>query len=324
MKLQQLRYLIAIEKNNLSISGAAEKMCTSQPGVSKQIRQLEDELGIKLFNRNGKQLTHITVEGNHIIERAKAIMREVDNIKGLASEFRDNQIGTLKLATTHTQARYLLPPVIRQFRQRYPQVNLQIQQGRPEEIASMAASGEVDFAIATEAIGERDDLIMLPCYHWNRCVLVRKEHPLASSELTSLAQIAEYPIVTYVFGFTGRSQFDDSFTEAGQRPNIVLTAVDSDVIKTYVRLELGIGIVARMAHNEVEDADLVALDAGHLFPDSSTKIGFRRGKFLRGYVYQFMELFAPHLTLQKVDAAAGTRNREDVESIFSDVRLPVY
>ncbi len=324
MKLQQLRYLIAIEKNNLSISVASEKLFTSQPGVSKQIRQLEDELGIKLFNRNGKQLTHITPEGRHIINRAKAIMREVANIKGLADEFRNDQIGTLKLATTHTQARYMLPPVIREFRQRYPQVNLQIQQGRPEEIAAMAASGEVDFAIATEAIGERDDLVMLPCYYWNRCVLVAKDHPLVAQKLTSLAQIAEHPIVTYVFGFTGRSQLDRTFTNAGLEPNIVLTAVDSDIIKTYVRLELGIGIVARMAYDESADADLVALDAGHLFPASSTKIGFKRGTFLRGYVYEFMELFAPHLTLQAVDAAAHTKSREEVEKLFADVELQVY
>jgi LysR family cys regulon transcriptional activator len=188
----------------------------------------------------------------------------------------------------------------------------------------MAASGEVDFAIATEAIGERDDLVMLPCYYWNRCVLVAKNHPLAAQKLVSLAQIAQYPVVTYVFGYTGRSQLDRTFAEAGQRPNIVLTAVDSDVIKTYVRQELGIGIVARMAHNETEDADLVALDAGHLFPDSMTKIGFRRGKFLRGYMYEFMELFAAHLTLQTVDAARHSKTREEVEKIFADVELPVY
>ena len=324
MKLQQLRYLIAIEKNNLSISAAADNLYTSQPGVSKQVRQLEDELGVKLFNRNGKQLTHITPEGRHIIARAKSIMREVDNIKGLATEFRDDQIGTLKLATTHTQARYMLPPVIQNFRQRYPQVSLQIQQGRPEEIAAMAADGEVDFAIATEAIGERDDLVMLPCYHWNRCVLVREDHPLAGKKLDSLAQIAEHPIVTYVFGFTGRSQLDRTFADADVEPNIVLTAVDSDVIKTYVRLGLGIGIVARMAYDEKADADLVPLDAGHLFPSSSTKIGFRRGKFLRGYVYEFMELFAPHLTLRAVDTAAHTKTRDEVEKIFADVELQVF
>ncbi|MEM7210013.1 MAG: HTH-type transcriptional regulator CysB [Pseudomonadota bacterium] len=324
MKIQQLRYLIAVEQNSLSISLAAEKLFTSQPGVSKQIKQLEEELGVKLFNRNGKQLTHVTPEGRHILVRAKAIMREVENIKGLANEFRNDQTGELKLATTHTQARYILPNVIRQFRERYPQVSLQILQGRPDEIAEMAVSGEVDLAIATESIGDRDDLVTLPGYRWKHCVIVEKSHPLVGQELTSLDQIAEYPIVTYINGFTGRERLDHAFADANLTPNIVLSAVDSDVIKTYVRQDLGVGIIARMTYETESDTDLVALDTHSLFPVNATKIGFRRGKFLRGYIYDFLQTFAPHLSLLAVNNAAYTTVQSEVDEIFKGVELQLY
>ena len=324
MKLQQLRYLIAIANNNLNISAASEKLFTSQPGVSKQIKLLEEELGVQIFVRSGKNLTHITPVGRQILDCANSIMNEVSNIRSLAAEFKDDTHGTLRIATTHTQARYALPPVVREFRRRYPNISLQMQQGRPEEIAEMAASGEVDIAIATEAIAENDRLIMMPCYEWNRCVLVRPEHPLATVKKLTLQNITDYPLVTYVFGFTGRSQLDKTLAAANLHPNVVFTAVDSDVIKTYVRLDIGIGIIARMAYDPVQDADLVSLDTGHLFPNSCTKIGFRRGMFLRRYMYDFMELFSPHLTQEIIEQAANAANRDAVDALFANIELNTY
>ncbi|HXH02681.1 MAG TPA: HTH-type transcriptional regulator CysB [Candidatus Competibacteraceae bacterium] len=323
MKLQQLRYLTAIAKNNLNISAAAESLYTSQPGVSKQIRLLEEELGVELFTRNGKHLTHITPVGRQIIERAEGILREVRNIQVLADEFRDDQRGNLSIATTHTQARYALPPVIARFRERYPRVTLQLHQGSPTQIAEMAASGDVDFAIATEAIELFEDLVMMPCYRWNRCVITPQNHPLSRVEKLTLADVAAYPLVTYVFGFTGRSRLDEAFRREGLTPQVVFTATDADVIKTYVRLGLGVGIIARMAYDPDHDADLMQLDAGHLFTPSTTRIGFRRNTFLRGYMYDFIELFAPHLTAQVVQAAERASSKEDLQALFQGVELPL-
>lgn len=324
MKLQQLRYLTAIARNNLNISAAAESLYTSQPGVSKQIRLLEDELGVELFNRNGKHLTHITPVGRQIIEKAEKILREVRNIQVLAEEFRDDQRGNLAIATTHTQARYVLPRVIQIFRQHYPAVILQIHQGSPSQIAELAVSGEVDFAIATEASELFEDLVMMPCYRWCRCVLVPREHPLTQLEQLSLQDVAEYPLVTYVFGFTGRSHLDEAFRGAKLKPNVAFTATDADVIKTYVRLGLGVGILAAMAYDPKEDQDLARLDARHLFALSTTRIGFRRGTFLRTYMYDFIELFAPHLTPREVQAAEQMESQEGVDLLFENLTLPVY
>ncbi len=325
MKLQQLRYLTAIAKNNLNISAAAESLYTSQPGVSKQIRLLEDELGIELFNRNGKHLTHITPAGRHIIERAETILREVRNIQTLAEEFRDDTRGNLSIATTHTQARYALPRVVQKFREHYPAVALQLHQGSPTQIAEMAAAGTVDFAIATEAMELFEDLVMMPCYRWNRCVLAPIAHPLSKvrGELT-LAEVARYPLVTYVFGFTGRSRLDEAFRGQKLNPTVAFTATDADVIKTYVRLGLGVGIIARMAYDPETDRDLMALDASHLFTSSTTRIGFRRGTFLRGYMYDFIEIFAPHLNARRVQAAERTQSSDELNALFDGLELPAY
>ena len=323
MKLQQLRYLTAIARNNLNISAAAESLYTSQPGVSKQIRLLEDELGVELFNRNGKHLTHITPVGRHIIERAESILREARNIRTLADEFRDDQRGNLSIATTHTQARYALPAIIKQFREHYPHVTLQLHQGSPTQIAKLAVSGEVDFAIATEAIELFEDLVMMPCYLWNRCIITPHDHPLTRLEKLTLEDVAKCPLVTYVFGFTGRSKLDAAFQKLKLKPTVVLTATDADVIKTYVRLGLGIGILARMAHDPEHDHDLTKLDASHLFAPSTTKIGFRRGTFIRGYMYDFISLFAPHLTPQLVQAAERTQSDEEINVLFEKMDLPV-
>lgn len=324
MKLQQLRYLVSIVRNNLNISAAAESLYTSQPGVSKQLKLLEEELGVQLFNRHGKNLTHLTPVGRHIITRAESILQEVKNIRALAEEFRDDRQGTLSVATTHTQARYALPRVVQAFRQRYPEVKLHFHQGTPQQIAEMAAGGQVDFAIATEALELFDNLIMLPCYHWNRSILTPADHPLAALESITIQELARYPIVTYVFGFTGRSKLDAAFRAAAVTPNVVFTAADSDVIKTYVRLGLGVGILASMALEPEGEEDLVALDASHLFKASTTRIGFRKGTFLRGYMYEFMQLFAPHLTTLRVDQAVHASSQEAIDQVFREVELPVW
>ncbi len=323
MKLQQLRYLIAIAKNNLNISAAAESLYTSQPGVSKQIRLLEDELGVEIFNRNGKHLSHITAVGEQIIKKAKQILGEVRNIQTIAAEFRNDQLGSLSIATTHTQARYVLPSVIKAFRERYPSVNLQIQQGSPAQIAELVASGEVDFAIATEAVELFEDLIMMPCYLWNRSVITPVNHELTHLTSLTLETIAHYPLVTYVFGFTGHSKLDEAFRNAKLDPKVVFTATDTDVIKTYVRLGLGIGIIAAMAFDPERDQDLVKLDASHLFPSSITRIGFRRGSLLRTYMYDFMMLFAPHLTPEVVEAAQQAPSNDEIKALFDSLALPV-
>jgi LysR family cys regulon transcriptional activator len=306
MKLRQLYYIREVARRGLNVTAAAEALFTSQPGVSKQIRLLEDELGVAVFVRNGKQLSEITPAGERILGFAETILRDVQNIERVAEEFKQSDRGDLSIATTHTQARYALPPVIEQFRKRFPQVSLHLHQGSPPQIARLAASGEADFAIATEAIEHFDELIMLPCYRWNRCVLVRPDHPLAKHKgKLTLDALGAHPIVTYTFGFTGRSKLDQAFAAHGIRPNVVLTAVDADVIKTYVRLGLGVGIVADMAYDPNTDKDLVMLPADHLFATSTTHIGFRRGLFLRSYMYDFMQTFAPHLEAKLVDELAA-------------------
>ncbi|MFT4045212.1 MAG: HTH-type transcriptional regulator CysB [Solimonas sp.] len=311
MKLRQLHYIHEVAQRGLNVTAASEALFTSQPGVSKQIRMLEDELGVDIFVRNGKHLSEITPAGQRILDCTQRLLGEVENIKRVAEDFHDADRGDLSIATTHTQARYALPPVIHPFRQRYPRVSLHLHQGSPPQIAKMAAEGQADFAIATEAMHHFETLVMLPCYHWNRSVLVRPDHPLAGKSKLTLQDIAAHPIITYTFGFTGRSKLDQAFAARGLRPDVVLTAVDADVIKTYVRLGLGVGIIADMAYDPATDQDLVNLTANHLFEDSVTHIGFRRGLFLRGYMYEFLQLFAPHLTRDIVDEIGTIAESEE-------------
>lgn len=322
MKLQQLRYVWEVARHELNVSETAKHLYTSQPGISKQIRMLEDELGVEIFARSGKQLSNITPVGRAIIDMAGAILQKVDNIKLAASEFRDERRGALSVATTHTQARYALPPVISAFIRRYPEVALHMHQGSPVQIAELVAEGQVDLAIATEGLDLFRSLVLLPCYQWNRSLVVPKAHPLTQVQPLTLEAVAEYPIVTYVFGFTGRSRLDAAFIQAGLTPKVVFTATDADVIKTYVRLGLGIGIIASMAYDPAQDESLVALDASHLFAPSTTVIGFRRGSFLRQYMYDFMELFAPHLSRELVDEVAGASSRDAAEQLFKAIELP--
>ncbi|MET0092653.1 MAG: HTH-type transcriptional regulator CysB [Sedimenticola sp.] len=324
MKLQQLRFLVAVAQNDLNVTAAAERLFTSQPGVSKQIRLLEEELGVQIFERSGRQLSAVTEAGKSIIARAEKVLQDVDSIRDAASEFSDAERGSLSIATTHTQARYVLPPVIKAFRARYPNVDLQMHQGNPEQISEMAAGGAVDFAIATEATADFGNLIMMPCYTWNRSIVTPCDHPLRMAEPLSLDAVAGYPIVTYVFGFTGRSQLDDSFRQRGLEPNVVFTATDADVIKTYVKLGVGVGILASMAYDPEVDHDLCALDASQLFPPSMTRLGFRPGLFLRAFHYAFMEQFASHLTREVVDAALEAPSAQAREALFEGLALKAY
>ncbi len=323
MKLQQLRYIWEVAHHDLNVSATAQSLYTSQPGISKQIRLLEDELGVEVFARSGKHLTRVTPAGETIIEKAGEILRKVESIKQVAQEFSNEKKGSLSVATTHTQARYALPSIIETFIDKYPDVSLHMHQGTPIQIAEMAADGAVDFAIATEGLDLFGDLVMMPCYKWNRCIVVSKDHPLAQLDAITLEDVANYPIVTYVFGFTGRSKLDEAFMHHGLAPKVVFTATDADVIKTYVRLGLGIGIIAQMAYDDELDKDLVAIDASHLFESSTTMIGCRRGTFLRGYMFEFVELFAPHLTKEMVEEAFDRHNRAELEQLFKDIELPV-
>ena len=324
MKLQQLRYIWEVAHHDLNVSATAQSLFTSQPGISKQIRLLEDELGVEIFSRSGKHLTHVTPAGEVILDLAGEILRKAESIKRVAQEFSDETAGTLSIATTHTQARYALPPIIGEFIKRYPDVSLHMQQGTPTQIAQMAAEGEVDFAIATEALGLFNDLVTLPCYRWNRCIVVPRGHPLSKLSKVNLEAVAEYPIVTYTFGFTGRSKLDEAFKSQDLVPKVVFTAVDADVIKTYVRLGLGIGIIADLAFDEDLDKDLVKIDASHLFASSVTSLAFRKGTFLRGYMYDFIAELAPHLTKDIVQEAFSRATAAERAELYAHIELPVH
>lgn len=304
MKLQQLRYLVEVAKQGLNVTEAAEKLHTSQPGISKQIRLLEDELGVQIFVRNGKRVVDVTAPGKEVLRISEMILLQAQNLKRIGEEFVKVDGGSLTIATTHTQARYALPPAIKTFLTRYPNVRLSIKQGNPTQISEMVIEGEADIAIATEAISQYDELAHLDCYQWNRSVVVPKDHPLASIDHpVTLEEIAAYPIVTYDFAFAGRSQINQAFLASGLEPTVVLTALDTDIIKTYVALGLGVGIMAAMAYEPERDTGLVSLDASHLFAPSTTRIGIRRDAYLRGYVFDFIEMFAPHLSREVVQSS---------------------
>jgi LysR family transcriptional regulator, cys regulon transcriptional activator len=303
MKLHQLKYIHEVARQGLSISAAAEVLHTSQPGVSKQIQMLEDELKLQIFQRNGKRLTGITEPGRHIVKLAATVMLEMQNIKRVGDEFSKVETGTLTIATTHTQARYKLPAAVKQFMENYPNVKLNIHQGNPSQVTAPVASGEADIGIATEAISLDDRLLCLPCYEWNRCVVVPKGHRLINAAPLSLAKLASFPLITYDFAFTGSTIVSKVFHDAGVMPNVVLTAIDADVIKTYVGLGLGVGLIANMAYDGERDKDLVRLDCSHLFPASTTYLGVRKDAFLRSYIYGFIELLAPKFDRKAVDEA---------------------
>jgi LysR family cys regulon transcriptional activator len=301
MKLQQLRYLCEVGRRGLNLSEAADALHTSQPGISKQIRLLEDELGVQILVRHGKRVVDVTEPGKIILGIAERILQDTENLKQVGHEFSAEGSGSLVIATTHTQARYALPPVVSRFTQRYPKVRLSLRQGSPQQILELALSGEADLAIITEADELYGDLVTLPCYQWNRCVITPLKHPLLKQQIT-IENVARYPIITYDFAFSGESPIKRAFDARGVKPNVVLTAIDADVIKAYVELGLGIGILAKMAFDPARDFGLRLIDASHLFEASTTRIGIRRNAYLRAYVYDFIEMFAPHLTRSIVEA----------------------
>jgi LysR family cys regulon transcriptional activator len=310
MNLQQLRYLVAIVDHGLNISDAAEALYTSQPGISKQVRQLEDELGIGIFVRRGKRFTGLTEPGKLVVERARRLVIEAAGLKRIGDEHRAHDEGVLTIATTHTQARYVLPPTIQQFTSRFPKVRLLLHQGNPVQVAQFVARAEADLGIATESLANNPELVTLPCYEWNRCVIMPRDHPLASLDTLSIEALAEHTIVTYDFSFTGASAITAAFAKKGLTPNIALTALDADVIKTYVGLGLGVGIIAQMAWEPARDTEFVMKRADHLFAPSLTRVALRRGTYLRSFMYEFISLFAPHLTHQSVDAALAGSEAE--------------
>lgn len=323
MNLRQLRYISEVAKHDLNVSATADALYTSQPGVSKQIRQLEDELGVQIFERSGRQLTRITPAGRAIIELADRALIEVETLKQAAQEYSDPALGELALAATHTVARYAFPPVIEKLVRKYPKVHIHTHMGTPLQIAELVAHGKVDFGIATEAMEHFEDLVAIPCYRWRRSFLVPPGHPLLDVESLTLRDVAEYPLVTYVFGFDHGSPLDVAFRREHLTPEVAVTATDADIIKDYVRMGLGVGIVATLAHDADADSGLKAIDASQLIEISTARVVFRRGLFFRGYMYEFLELFAPHLTRELIEAALSVRSRSAMDPLLVDIDLPM-
>ncbi len=303
MKLQQLRYIVEIQRQGLNVSEAAESLFTSQPGISKQVKLLEEELGIAIFERSGKRFTAVTEPGRVVLAIAEKILREAENLKRASAEFSSGGSGRLVLAATHTQARYALPIVVRDFVAQHPTVRLEMHQGSPTQIAEWVLSGEADIGIATEALDQYAQLITLPVRQWSHCVIAPEGHPILKSTPLSLAELAKWPLITYDTAFTGRSRINRAFERIGVSPNVALTALDADVIKTYVSLGLGLGIISALAFDAQRDAGLVAVDAAHLFESNTTRLALRRGTYLRRHDFDLIALFAPHLSQRVVEKA---------------------
>ena len=323
LKLQQLRFLDAVVRNNLNVSAAAEELYTSQPGVSHQIKLLEDELDIQIFERSGKKLTAISPAGHAILEHVTSLLNSARNIKQAAREFSKSNRGSLTIATTHTQAQFILPPILQRFARQYPHIELRVHQGNPKSMCKLAANNQVDFVIASEVIDERGELVTIPAYRWNRYIVVPPNHELTRYEQVSLEDLTRFPILTYMLGLTGRSQLDKTFQQANLEPRVAFTATDSDVIKTYVRLGMGAGIIAEMACDE-NDKDLVYIDASHLFPDSVIKLGFRHSRHISPYQYDFMHMVAPYLEMEVIRQLAASRTPAEREALLGSARVPNF
>ena len=304
MNLQQLRYVSEVARRNLNVSEAALALHTSQPGVSKQIRALEEELGTPIFVRQGRRFTALTDAGRELVAAVDRILSEMANLKAVAEEFAHHAKGSLAVAVTHTQARYALPEVVSAFKKAFPDVKLKLLQGNPRQLARMVIAGEADLAIATEALDEYPELVTVPCYRWHHCVVVREGHPLEGVKPLTLEAIAAHPLVTYDPTFAGRTALDKAFSARGLHPEIALTALDSDVIKSYVALGLGVGIISSRAFRKGKEDGLVALDCEHLFPAQTTRLAIRRGAYLRGYTVEFIRLLAPHVRREDLERLA--------------------
>ena len=307
MNFQQLRSVREAIRHGFNLTEVAAALHTSQPGVSRQIRELEDELGIEIFVRAGKRLTGLTAPGETVLPIVERLLQECDNLLRAGADFARSGVGALTIAATHSQARYALPAAVRDFRAQHPQVQLHLHQGTPQQVASMLREGQADIGIATEALAQYADLLALPCYRWTHTLVVPPGHPLdedrQAGRTVSLQRLNEFPLITYESGYTGRSHIDDAFNKAGLTPDIVLVAMDADVIKTYVELGMGVGIVAAIAFDEERDLHLRAIDARHLFATNMTRLAIRRGSYLRDYVYTFITTFAPPLTQALVQRA---------------------
>ena len=304
MNFQQLRAVRETARLGFNLTEVANALHTSQPGVSRQIRELEEELGIDIFVRAGKRLTGLTPPGEVLLPIVERLLLDADNLRHVGEEFVAQNSGRLSIAATHSQARYALPTVVRDFRAVYPQVTLELHQGSPRQVAAMLLSGEADIGVATEALAQYEQLVALPCYRWTHSIVVPPGHELLTIDgPVTLEQLARFPIITYEAGYTGRTHIDEAFAQAGLKPTVVLSAMDADVIKTYVELGMGVGIVASIAFDPERDRTLRALDARHLFEVNLTRLAVRRGTWLRGYVYAFIESFAPTLTREVVQRA---------------------
>jgi LysR family transcriptional regulator, cys regulon transcriptional activator len=314
MNFQQLRSVREAVRCGFNLTEVSKVLHTSQPGVSRQIRELEEELGVDLFVRAGKRLTSLTEVGTVVVPIVERMLHDAENLRRAGEEFTQAANGRLSIAATHSQARYALPGAVRDFRQRYPLVTLNLHQGSPKQVAEMLLSGEADIGIATEALAQYDALVTLPCYRWTHSVVVPPDHPLIDGQPLTLERLAAYPIITYGAGYTGRLHIDEAFALAGLTFDLVLTAMDADVIKTYVELGLGVGIVASIAFDEDRDRNLRAIDARELFAVNLTKLAVRRGSFLRSYVYDFIETFASPLTREVVEQALATPTGERLEA----------
>jgi len=312
VNLQQLKIVIETVKQNFNLTEVANSLFTSQSGISKHIKDLEDELGVELFVRKGKRFLGLTEPGKELIQIAERMLLDAKNIKKLADQFSQSDHGQLTIATTHTQARYALPEIIRQFKAAFPKVHLAIHQGSPNEIVEMLKKGEADIGIATESISLINELVTFPFYSWHHAVIVPKGHPLEGKKGVTLEEIAEYPLVTYHEGFTGRKSIDESFGKKGLLPDIVISALDADVIKTYVELDLGIGIIASMAFNKDRDTKLSVVDSENLFSNNTTYIAIRQGHYLRGYAYKFLEFCSKDLNEEKIKSAINPTIDSDI------------
>ena len=312
MNLQQLKIVIETAKQNFNLTEVANTLFTSQSGISKHIKDLEDELGIELFVRKGKRFLGLTDPGKELIQIAERMLLDAKNIKKLADQFSQSDHGQLTIATTHTQARYALPEVIRQFKNAFPKVHLAIHQGSPNEIVDMLKKGEADIGIATESISQIAELVTFPFYNWHHAIIVPKGHALENKKDVTLEEIAEYPLVTYHEGFTGRKSIDEAFLKKHLSPDIVISALDADVIKTYVELDLGIGIIASMAYQKDRDIKLSLVDSKNLFLNNTTHIAIRQGHYLRGYAYKFLELCSKDLNEAKIKSAINPSIDSDI------------
>ena len=317
MNFQQLRSVREAVRQGFNLTEVATVLHTSQPGVSRQIRELEDELGIEIFVRAGKRLTGLTPPGETVLPIVERLLQEAANLQRAGADFARSGQGALTIAATHSQARYALPAAVRDFRASHPQVQLHLHQGSPQQVARLLLDGEADIGVATEALAQYDELLALPCYRWTHTVVVPPGHPLAeeaaAGQTLSLQRLGEFPLITYEAGYTGRSHIDEAFGRAGLSPEIVLVAMDADVIKTYVELGLGVGIVAAIAFDEQRDAHLRAIDARHLFAANMTRLAIRRGRWQRDYVYGFITTFAPPLTRERVQQALQATPGQDFE-----------